>query len=165
MMISDKANFFGSDFTWACGIEDTFIPQARPGLRALDEYALTQHYEQWRTDFDLVAESGVQALRWSPGGSEWNDYYDIHNYSQTGLEAKAKLVGDFIVYRNLEAADGRLPRRAEAAAGVEAFNAASAPALTVPPLTATLDAGLRPKGVGRSQMPGRWVAQVALAAA
>lgn len=51
-------------FTWATGIEDTFIPQARPGLRALDEYELTQHYQQWQHDLDLVAETGVQAVRW-----------------------------------------------------------------------------------------------------
>ena len=34
-------------FLWATGIEDTFIPQARPGLWVLDEYQLTQHYELW----------------------------------------------------------------------------------------------------------------------
>lgn len=51
-------------FLWATGIEDTFIPQARPGLRALDEYELTQHYKLWKRDFDLVAESGVKYLRW-----------------------------------------------------------------------------------------------------
>jgi beta-glucosidase/6-phospho-beta-glucosidase/beta-galactosidase len=54
----------GRPFTWATGIEDTFIPHARPGLRALDEYELTQHYAQWKSDFDLVAETGVHALRW-----------------------------------------------------------------------------------------------------
>lgn len=53
-----------SAFTWAGGIEDTFIPQSRPGLRSLDEYALTQHYQLWKQDFDLVAETGVKALRW-----------------------------------------------------------------------------------------------------
>lgn len=53
-----------TDFVWATGIEDTFVPQTRPGMRGLDEYALTQHYEQWRTDFDLAAATGVQALRW-----------------------------------------------------------------------------------------------------
>ena len=57
-------NAFGRPFTWATGIEDTFIPHARPGLRALDEYELTQHYAQWKSDFDLVAETGVHALRW-----------------------------------------------------------------------------------------------------
>jgi len=51
-------------FLWSTGIEDTFIPQARPGLRALDEYELTQHYELWKRDFDLVAETGVKYLRW-----------------------------------------------------------------------------------------------------
>ena len=51
-------------FFWATGIEDTFIPHARPGLRALDEYELTQHYEMWKRDFDLVAETGVKFLRW-----------------------------------------------------------------------------------------------------
>jgi beta-glucosidase len=51
-------------FLWATGIEDTFIPDARPGLRALDEYELTQHYELWKRDFDLVAETGVKFLRW-----------------------------------------------------------------------------------------------------
>jgi beta-glucosidase len=53
-----------TDFLWATGIEDTFIPHARPGLRALDEYELTQHYKLWKQDFDLVAETGVKALRW-----------------------------------------------------------------------------------------------------
>ena len=53
-----------TSFLWATGIEDTFIPQARPGLRALDEYELTQHYQLWKRDFDLVAETGVKYLRW-----------------------------------------------------------------------------------------------------
>jgi beta-glucosidase/6-phospho-beta-glucosidase/beta-galactosidase len=72
---------FGRPFTWATGIEDTFIPHARPGLRALDEYELTQHYAQWKSDFDLVAETGVHALRWGipwykvqpkPGVWDWS---------------------------------------------------------------------------------------------
>ena len=28
------------------GIEDTFVPQERPGERAIDEYELTEHYER-----------------------------------------------------------------------------------------------------------------------
>lgn len=52
------------DFCWAVGIEDTFIPQERPGLRALDEYALTQHYRRWEEDLTLVARTGAQAVRW-----------------------------------------------------------------------------------------------------
>lgn len=52
------------DFCWATGIEDTFIPQTRPGMRALDEYALTQHYDQWEQDLHLAASLGVRAIRW-----------------------------------------------------------------------------------------------------
>jgi beta-glucosidase/6-phospho-beta-glucosidase/beta-galactosidase len=51
-------------FLWATGIEDTFIPHTRPGLRVLEEYELTQHYSLWKPDFDLVAETGVRYLRW-----------------------------------------------------------------------------------------------------
>jgi beta-glucosidase len=66
-------------FLWATGIEDTFVPHARPGQRSLDEYALTQHYERWREDCDLVAASGVQAVRWGipwyrvqPAPEQWD---------------------------------------------------------------------------------------------
>jgi beta-glucosidase/6-phospho-beta-glucosidase/beta-galactosidase len=51
-------------FLWATGIEDSFIPHARLGMRAMDEYELTQHYKLWKQDFDLVAETGVKYLRW-----------------------------------------------------------------------------------------------------
>ncbi len=53
-----------SGFVWASGIEDTFIPQTKPGMRSLDEYELTQHYSLWKSDFDLLAKTGVQAVRW-----------------------------------------------------------------------------------------------------
>jgi beta-glucosidase len=66
-------------FTWATGIEDTFIQHARPRLRALDEYELTQHYKLWKSDIDLVAETGVQAVRWGipwhivqPAPNQWD---------------------------------------------------------------------------------------------
>lgn len=52
------------DFIWAVGIEDTFVPQTRPGHRALDEYELVGHYEHWRQDLALVGEIGAQAIRW-----------------------------------------------------------------------------------------------------
>jgi beta-glucosidase len=52
------------DFIWAGGIEDTFVPQIRPGHRALDEYELIGHYEHWREDIALARDVGVQALRW-----------------------------------------------------------------------------------------------------
>jgi beta-glucosidase len=51
-------------FRFAVGIEDTFIPQERVGMRRLDEYELTQHYQFWREDLDLVARSGADSLRW-----------------------------------------------------------------------------------------------------
>jgi beta-glucosidase/6-phospho-beta-glucosidase/beta-galactosidase len=62
-------DIFSAPFTWATGIEDTFIQHARPRLRALDEYELTQHYQLWKSDIDLVAETGVQAVRW---GIPWH---------------------------------------------------------------------------------------------
>ena len=52
------------DFVWATGIEDTFVPQTRPGHRALDEYQLMGHYEHWRDDVELLRELGVRAVRW-----------------------------------------------------------------------------------------------------
>lgn len=53
-------------FVWSGGIENTFVPDARPGLRSLEEYELTQHYQQWRGDFDRAASLGIKALRWGP---------------------------------------------------------------------------------------------------
>jgi len=67
-------------FIWASGIENTFVPQTRRGHRALDEYELIGHYEQWRDDLQLARELGVQALRWGvpwyrvepqPGRWDW----------------------------------------------------------------------------------------------
>lgn len=52
------------DFLWATGIENTFVPQTRPGHRALDEYQLMGHYEHWREDLELLRELGVRAVRW-----------------------------------------------------------------------------------------------------
>ncbi|MBA3258014.1 MAG: glycoside hydrolase family 1 protein [Gemmatimonadales bacterium] len=52
------------DFLWATGIENTFVPQTRPGHRALDEYQLMGHYDHWREDLALARELGVKAIRW-----------------------------------------------------------------------------------------------------
>ncbi len=49
---------------FAVGIEDTFIPQSSPGRRALDEYELTGHYENWRGDLDLAASTGATMVRY-----------------------------------------------------------------------------------------------------
>ena len=72
-------DILAAPFTWATGIEDTFIQHARPRLRALDEYELTQHYKLWKSDIDLVAETGVQAVRWGipwhivqPASDKWD---------------------------------------------------------------------------------------------
>jgi beta-glucosidase/6-phospho-beta-glucosidase/beta-galactosidase len=57
-------------FQWLLGIEDTFITAASPRTgRTLDEYELTQHYERWRADIDLIAQTGVTAVRY---GIPWH---------------------------------------------------------------------------------------------
>ena len=69
------------DFLWAGGIEDTFVPQTRPGHRALDEYELMGHYEHWKDDILLTKDVGMNALRWGvpwykvepePGRFDWS---------------------------------------------------------------------------------------------
>ena len=57
-------------FLWATGIEDTFITDPWPGTgRTLDEYELTQHYTQWKTDLKLISEIGVKTIRY---GLPWH---------------------------------------------------------------------------------------------
>ena len=53
-----------SGFLWAVGIENTFIPQVRPGLRRLEEYELTQHYRFWKEDLDRAVAAGAKGVRW-----------------------------------------------------------------------------------------------------
>ena len=66
---------------FAVGIEDTFIPQASPGRRTLDEYELTGHYENWREDLNLAASTGAAMIRYgvpwyrvnpAPDGWDWS---------------------------------------------------------------------------------------------
>ena len=59
-------HYEASDFIWAAGIENTFVPQTRPGHRSLDEFELMGHYDHWREDLDLCQDLGLQALRWGP---------------------------------------------------------------------------------------------------
>ena len=68
-------------FLWAAGIENTFVPQARPGHRPLDEYELMGHYEHWREDLGLASELRLKAMRWGvpwykvepePGKFDWS---------------------------------------------------------------------------------------------
>lgn len=57
------------ELLFAVGVEDTFISQTREGERSLDEYALTQHYDQWESDIDLIVETGASMVRW---GIPWH---------------------------------------------------------------------------------------------
>jgi beta-glucosidase len=64
---------------FAVGIEDTFVPQASPGLRPLDEYELTGHYDRWREDLGIAASTGASMIRYgipwyrvNPAPDEWD---------------------------------------------------------------------------------------------
>lgn len=76
-------------FTWAGGIENTFIPHAPSGMRPLEEYELTQHYQQWREDLDRAASLGIKKLRWGvpwyrveaqPGVFDWSWVDEVLDY-------------------------------------------------------------------------------------
>ncbi len=79
----------GTNFAWCVGIEDTFIPQTRAGMRALDEYELMDHYRQWKADFDLASDLGVSHIRWGvpwykvnpdPGKYDWHWIDEVLDY-------------------------------------------------------------------------------------
>ncbi len=40
----------------------------------------------------------VKKLQWRPAGTEWGDYYDATNYSDTARDRKAAIVRDFIAH-------------------------------------------------------------------
>jgi beta-glucosidase/6-phospho-beta-glucosidase/beta-galactosidase len=77
------------------GVEDTFVPQTRPGERAIDEYALTDHYARYAHDLDLAVASGATFLRWgvpwyrvSPQRGTWDwSWVDrvVDRFAQVGL--------------------------------------------------------------------------------
>ena len=52
-------------FIFATGIENS-IPTIDQGRTRIDEMAKCRHYEYWKTDFDLVQELGIRALRYGP---------------------------------------------------------------------------------------------------
>jgi beta-glucosidase len=90
-------------FLWATGIEDTFIPQIRPGMRALDEYELMGHYEHWREDLAMARDLGARAIRWGipwyrveprPGAFDWSWTDQVIPYivEDLGLELILDLV-------------------------------------------------------------------------
>ncbi len=80
---------------FALGIEDTFVPQARPGERAIDEYELTDHYRRYASDLGLAVDVGAELLRWGvpwyrvspePGVWDWS-WVDrvMARFRETGL--------------------------------------------------------------------------------
>jgi beta-glucosidase len=81
LRIQEIFNNRAEEFLWAAGIENTFVPQVRPGHRSLDEYELMGHYEHWREDLALSAQLGLKAMRWGvpwykvepePGRFDWS---------------------------------------------------------------------------------------------
>ncbi|WP_235928988.1 family 1 glycosylhydrolase [Marisediminicola senii] len=83
-------------------MEDTFIPQTRPGERALDEYDLMQHYRFWKEDLTYCAEVGSEMVRWgipwyriNPEQGKWDwDWLDrvIDTFDDLQLDLVADLV-------------------------------------------------------------------------
>ncbi|HUQ79196.1 MAG TPA: family 1 glycosylhydrolase [Patescibacteria group bacterium] len=70
-------------FSWALGIEDTFIPQLAPGGRILDEYVLTQHDRFWRDDLRRIADVGVRHLRYGIPWYRVNPAAGVYDWSWT----------------------------------------------------------------------------------
>jgi beta-glucosidase len=74
-MVNFRQSSFGdlaasNTFLWCTGIEDTFITAPSPKTgRSLDEYDLTEHYERWSSDLNLMAELGVPCARY---GIPWH---------------------------------------------------------------------------------------------
>jgi beta-glucosidase/6-phospho-beta-glucosidase/beta-galactosidase len=63
-----------SQFMFATGIENSYPTIAGPDGTSLrvDEMEKCRHYENWRTDFDLVRDLGIEYLRYGP------PYYKTH---------------------------------------------------------------------------------------
>ena len=87
--LQSMSSITNEKFMWCVGVEDTFIPQTRPGMRALDEYELMDHYRLWKSDFDLAADLGVSHMRWGvpwyrvnpePGKFDWKWIDEILEY-------------------------------------------------------------------------------------
>jgi beta-glucosidase/6-phospho-beta-glucosidase/beta-galactosidase len=65
----------GNKFMFATGIENSYPNVKFPdgAIKRVDEMEKTFHYEQWKTDFQLVKEMGIEFLRYGP------PYYATHN--------------------------------------------------------------------------------------
>lgn len=95
--------WFESDtLNFSLGIEDTFIPQTRPGMRVLDEYELTKHYEHWYEDIGLLKQTGANQCRWgipwylvNPAKHEFRfDWLDkvVDRFNEVGVEVIVDLM-------------------------------------------------------------------------
>lgn len=81
---------------FALGVEDTFVPQSRPGERPIDEYELTEHYRHWHSDLALARDAGATMLRWgipwhrvNPERGQWDfDWLDrvMDRFAELDLE-------------------------------------------------------------------------------
>ena len=81
MTATNTAWYADGSLHFGLGIEDTFVPQERPGERAIDEYTLTEHDVRWHDDLGLAAEAGARFVRWGvpwyriqpePGRWDWS---------------------------------------------------------------------------------------------
>ena len=91
-------------FFWAVGVEDTNIGWPLRGSgEPLDEYASTDHYSQWREDFDRVVEVGATTVRYglpwyrlnpAPGEWDWTWADEVIDYAvaELGLDLIIDLV-------------------------------------------------------------------------
>jgi beta-glucosidase len=102
--MTDRDRSVAVPFFWAVGIEDTNIGWPLRGSgEPLDEYASTDHYSQWREDFDRVVEVGATTVRYglpwyrlnpAPGKWDWTWADDVINYAvvELGLDLIIDLV-------------------------------------------------------------------------
>lgn len=89
---------------FAVGVEDTFIPQTRPGERSLDEYELMQHYRFWEADLGYCAEAGGELVRWgipwylvNPAPDTW-EWSWLDRVVDRFTELELDLVADLVHY-------------------------------------------------------------------
>lgn len=82
-----------SEFLWAVGIENTFIPQTRAGHRRFDEYELMGHYRCWRHDIDLAADLGITAIRYGVPWYRVNPKPGVFDWSWTDAVLEHLVVG------------------------------------------------------------------------
>ncbi len=97
-------SFARGDFVWIAGIEDTCVyPAAGFGMDPLDEYDLTGHTENWRSDLRLVRDLGATAVRYgvswplvhvARGEFDWSMLDERFDYArrELGLTVIADLV-------------------------------------------------------------------------